>query len=184
MWSPPKDLSFFVSPVTYTIESIRYDSASNKAILTYLGIREVVLSLQGAPQEVLAFFQQYQMPTINNKVSGFYNTMSFKVGDIVKFSGDRNDFGMVIDVGVNWVSAVLNGGSTESSAKTNFRPAPKDISIFKVWLNTKEVVATKMNSSELNTLSMEWRREIKRNRESATTDNLPDLPEYLPKLRY
>ena len=60
MWSPPKDLNEFVRPVTYTIESIRYKSRSKIAILTYLGSREVFLSLQGAPQEVLALFQRYQ----------------------------------------------------------------------------------------------------------------------------
>ena len=87
------------------------------------------------------------------------NKMQFKIGDIVKFD-QYDDFGMVIDVGVNWVSAVLDGGSTVAAASTNFTPAPKHISIFKVWLNTKEIVATQKNWQELNTLSMEWRREI------------------------
>ena len=43
------------------IEALRYDPVSGIAIFTYHGWKEVVLSLHGAPPEVLEVFEPYQI---------------------------------------------------------------------------------------------------------------------------
>ena len=48
------------SHVEEQIEALRYDPVSEIAIFTYLGWKELVLSLRGAPPEVLAVFEPYQ----------------------------------------------------------------------------------------------------------------------------
>ena len=48
------------SHVEEQIEALRYDPVSGIAIFTYRGWKEVVLSLRGAPPEVLAVFEPYQ----------------------------------------------------------------------------------------------------------------------------
>ena len=48
------------SHVEEQIEALRYDADSGIAIFTYSGWKEVVLSLRGAPPEVLAVFEPYQ----------------------------------------------------------------------------------------------------------------------------